>query len=155
MSPDRPDPSDPMIEITKAVSIPENELRFTTSRSSGPGGQNVNKVETRVTLWFDVRSSQSLSLEHKARILRRLGTRINKEGVLRVVSQKTRNQAANRELAVQRFIELLRSALRRRPPRKRTEVPRATRERRLDEKRIVGRKKRRRADKIHPESWET
>ena len=155
MSPDRPDASDPMIEVTKAVSIPESELRFTTTRSSGPGGQNVNKVETRVTLWFDVRGSQSLSPEQKGRVLRRLGTRINKEGVLRVVSQKTRNQAANRHLAVQRFIELLRAALRPRPARKKTDVPPAARQRRLEEKGIAGRKKRRRGEKISPESWET
>ena len=123
-----------MIEITDQVSIPEEELRFTASLSSGPGGQNVNKVSSRVTLWFEVVNSPSLSPEQKELVLRRIGSRIGKDGVLRVISQKTRSQAANRELAVERFIELLRNAVKQVPTRKRTRVSRAAKLRRLEEK---------------------
>jgi ribosome-associated protein len=67
-----------MIEVTDQVSIPEEELRFTASHSSGPGGQNVNKVSSRVTLWFDVANSPTLSPEQKELIMRRLENRIGK-----------------------------------------------------------------------------
>jgi ribosome-associated protein len=73
----------------------------------GPGGQNVNKVSSRVTLWFAVVNSPSLSQEQRDLIMSRLATRIGKDGVLRVVSQQTRSQAANRELTMERFVELL------------------------------------------------
>ena len=79
-----------MIEVTNEISIPEDELRFTASLSSGPGGQNVNKVNTRVTLWFDVVNSPSLSPEQKELIASRLLSRISKDGLLRVISQQTR-----------------------------------------------------------------
>jgi len=123
-----------MIRITNRISIPEEELSFTASLSSGPGGQNVNKLNTRVTLRFDLANSPSLSPEDKALIAIRLGTRIAKDGILRVVSQSTRSQHANRELAVERFAELLKSALKRAPVRKETRVSKAAKERRLEEK---------------------
>jgi ribosome-associated protein len=100
-----------MIEILPGVAIHEGELTFTASRSGGPGGQNVNKVATRVTLRFDVADSPSLSPDQKARILERLATRINKGRILQVVSQRHRTQAANRRAALERFAELLRCAL--------------------------------------------
>jgi ribosome-associated protein len=123
-----------MIEISNEISIPDEELRFTASLSGGPGGQNVNKVNTRVTLWFDVANSPSLSQEQKELITSRLGSRMSKEGVLRVISQQTRSQAANRELALERFVELLRSALKQTPIRKKTRVSRGAKLRRLEEK---------------------
>jgi ribosome-associated protein len=123
-----------MIEITNQLSIPENELRFTASLSGGPGGQNVNKVSSRVTLWFDVVSSSSLSPEQKDLVMRHLATRIGKDGVLRVISQQTRSQLENRELAVERFVELLREALRQVPIRKKTRVSKGAKLRRLEEK---------------------
>ncbi len=137
-----------MIEIDRQLSIPEEELRYITSRSSGPGGQNVNKVETRVTLLFDLDASPSLDDEQKERLRRRLRTRINREGVLRVVAQKHRTQGANREAARERFVELLRRALARAPRRKPTRVPAAVRERRLEEKRRRGRLKRERREPV-------
>jgi ribosome-associated protein len=94
------------MQVTDTLSIPEEELRFKASRSSGPGGQNVNKLNTRMTLLFDVRNSPSLSQEQKESIQRRLATRINHEGVLRVVCQRHRTQAANRRGATQRFVEV-------------------------------------------------
>src|SRR3954454_22965189 len=101
-----------MIAIDDNLSIPEEEVTFTTSRSGGPGGQNVNKLETRVTLRFDLAGSTVLSEEQKARLRERLATRITKDGVLHVTSQRHRTQGANREAAVERFAELLRESFR-------------------------------------------
>ena len=92
-----------VVRLTDTLEIPDGELAFTTSRSSGPGGQNVNKVDTRVTLLFDVAGSPSLSQEQKDLLRARLAGRINKDGVLRVVSQRHRTQSANREAVVDRF----------------------------------------------------
>ena len=125
---------DSQINITEKLSIPLNDLRFTFSRSGGPGGQNVNKVNSRVTLWFDVANSPSL-LDHQKELIRdRLPTRINKDGVLRVVSQKHRTQASNREEAVKRFVSLLGESLQEALPRRKRAVSMTARERRLDEK---------------------
>jgi len=85
-------------------------------------GQHINKVSTRVTLWFDVVTS--LSQEQRDLVMRRLASRIGKSGVLRVISQQTRSQAANKELAIERFVELLRYAVRQVPLRKKTRVSR-------------------------------
>lgn len=122
------------IKIVDRLAISISELKFTASRSSGPGGQNVNKVNTRVTLWFDVVNSPSL-LDHQKELIRNsLPTRINKEGILRVVSQKHRTQATNREEAVERFTSLLQESLQEALPRMETKIPKALKERRLDEK---------------------
>ena len=137
-----------VIEINDRLSIPEDELSFAASRSSGPGGQNVNKVNTRVMLRFDVAGSPSLSEWQRARIRARLTTRVTKAGVLVVASQRHRTQPANRRAAVERFAELVRDALRRRPVRKKTRPPRAANEHRLDAKKRRGRLKRARAKQI-------
>jgi ribosome-associated protein len=140
-----------MLEIGGGLAIPQEELRFTASRSGGPGGQNVNKVSTRVTLWFDVAGSPSLTAEQRSLIRSRLATRISREGMLRVVSQQTRSQAANREAAVDRFVALLRGALARPRPRAKGRIPEAARRERLEEKRRRARIKRGRSAKT---SWE-
>lgn len=123
------------ITVNPRLTIPEREVSFETSTSSGPGGQNVNKVETRVTLLFDLAASESLEPEHKQKIRNRLATRINKAGVLRVVSQKHRSQSANRQAATERFAALLAEALEETPRRKKTRPSRAARRRRLKKKR--------------------
>ncbi len=123
-----------MIEITDKVLVAEHELVFKTSRSGGPGGQNVNKLNTRVAVLFDVVNSPSLSDEHKQQVRSRLSTRMDKHGVLRVVSQKHRSQEANRQAAVERLQELLQEALKPRPIRKKTKTPAAARENRLKAK---------------------
>lgn len=123
-----------MIEIDDKTQIDESELSFKASRSSGPGGQNVNKLNTRMTLRFDVAGSASLSDEQKRRVRSALSTRIDKQGVLRVVSQRFRSQEGNRQAAIERFVQLVGEALAPRPVRKKTKVPRAARERRLAEK---------------------
>lgn len=137
-----------MTKITDYLSIPDEELRFTASLSSGPGGQNVNKVHTRITLWFDVVNSPSLSQEQKDLLMSRLGSRISKEGVLRVISQQTRSQMVNREAAVARFVALLHTALQQENPRKKTRVSRAAKLRRLAEKRRRGFLKRGRSHRV-------
>jgi ribosome-associated protein len=131
-----------MIEILDGLAIPDEELTFVFSRAGGPGGQNVNKVATRVTLLFDVAGSRGLTPDQKERILSRLATRVSRAGVLRVVCQTARSQAANRALAIERFAALLRSALRREKPRTATRVSAAEKERRLAEKRLRARLKR-------------
>jgi ribosome-associated protein len=136
-----------MIEINKDISIREDELVFKFSRSGGPGGQNVNKLNTRVTLSFDVANASSFSDEQKKRIFRRLATRVDKNGVLKVVSQKYRTQKANRNAATERLAELLREALRKRRIRKKTKAPAWAKERRLEEKKRRGRIKRQRTEK--------
>jgi ribosome-associated protein len=118
--------------------IAEHELRFTYSRSSGPGGQNVNRVETRVTLLFDLDASPSLSAEQKRRVRTRLATRINKDGVLRIVSQRYRTREGNRRAALERFEELLTEACRPERPRRKTRATKAAKRRRLESKRKRG-----------------
>ena len=134
-----------MIRITDQLSIPKDELKFTASRSSGPGGQHVNKVSTRVTLRFNVPNSPSLTAEQKHLIFDHLATRINKEGVLRVVCQRTRSQAANKALALERFVDFLQQAFRPRVQRKPTKISPAGKERRIDEKKRRSQVKRGRA----------
>ena len=136
-----------MIAVRPGIEIDEREISYVTSRSSGPGGQNVNKVESRVTLLFDLDASAALDAGQKARIRERLATRVSKAGVLRVVSQKHRTQQANRQLATERFRELLEQALREEPPRRPTRVSKAARRRRLESKRRRGELKRRRRDR--------
>jgi len=130
-----------MIEITPELSLPEAEVVVTASRSGGPGGQNVNKVATKVTLTFDVAASPSLAPEQREHILARLATRISRDGVLRVSSQVHRTQSANRAQALARFAELLRWALAEDPPRRPTRPPRAAREHRVADKRLRSRVK--------------
>jgi ribosome-associated protein len=134
-----------MIPIDDTLAISEEEVSFATSRSGGPGGQNVNKLETRVALRFDLAGSSSLSEEQKARLRERLATRITKDGILQVTSQRHRTQGANREAAVERFAELLRDNLREEAPRKKTRPSRAAKARRLDSKRRQSQRKKDRA----------
>lgn len=92
------------------------------------------EVSSRITLWFDVVNSSSLSPDQKELILRRLQNRIGKDGMLRVIFQQTRSQAANREVATKRFSELLHDTLKQVPKRKRTKVSRAAKLHRLEKK---------------------
>ncbi len=122
------------IQITKNVAISVSELSFRFSRSRGPGGQQLNKADTRVELLFDVARSPSLTEEQRQIILRRLANRIDSHGVLRVVSQETRSQQRNRERAIERFRTLLSQALTPRKKRVATTPSRSARERRLRQK---------------------
>ncbi len=133
--------------MNRGILIPEDEIVFKFSRGGGPGGQNVNKVNTRVTAFFDAANSRSFSDEQKERILRRLANRADKDGVIRVVSQQHRTQRANREAAVERLEELLRGALKKKKIRKKTRVPEAARRERLEKKKRRGFLKRQRAER--------
>ncbi|MFW6323787.1 MAG: alternative ribosome rescue aminoacyl-tRNA hydrolase ArfB [Desulfovibrionales bacterium] len=130
-----------MIFINENLLIPENELEFTASRSSGPGGQHVNTSSTRITLRFDIAGSPSLTDHQKKMLMNRLSSRISKKGELILDSQETRSQAENRDRVIARFARLLQNALRRRPVRKRTRPTRAKKEQRLQNKKIHARKK--------------
>ncbi len=134
-----------MIEINRNVSIGEEELEFRVSRSGGPGGQHVNKTNTRVAVYFDVRASENLSGGQKRRILTKLRTRADKKGVVRVVSQKHRSQKANRDAAVDKLVSLLAEALKRPKPRKKTKKPYRAVRKRLDEKKKRSKLKKQRA----------
>jgi ribosome-associated protein len=136
-----------MIEIQSGVVIREDELVWRVSRSGGPGGQNVNKVNTRVTLLFDVANCTNLSDVQKQQILTRLASRADKNGVIRVVSQKFRTQGANRDSALERLQELLKEALKEPPIRKKTRIPYAARQQRFEKKRKRSILKRQRAKK--------
>lgn len=114
------------------------EIQFVTSRSGGPGGQNVNKVNSKVELRFDVRNSSLLSDEQKETLLIKLSGKISLEGVLSVVSQRERSQLANKEDAISKFYSLISKALRPVKPRKRTKPTRSSVEKRLTGKRIKG-----------------
>jgi ribosome-associated protein len=124
-----------MISITARIAIPEAEIDFVASRSSGPGGQHTNKASTRVTLRFNIATSSALTDEQKARIRAKLRTRIGKDGILRVTAQTNRSQTVNRELALERFAALLRQALARKSPRRPTAPTAESRARRLESKR--------------------
>jgi ribosome-associated protein len=140
-----------MVHVLESLDIPEGELEFTTSRSSGPGGQNVNKLSTRVSLLWDVEASASISAEQRELLLSRLPGRINRQGVLRVVSQRHRTQLANREAAVRRFAELVGEALTEAPKRIPVRVPASVERRRLEDKRRRSRLKRERTAELDAE----
>jgi ribosome-associated protein len=139
------------MKINDNVDIPDDELTFTASKSSGPGGQYVNKVNTRITLWFNLTASPSLSDDQKNRIQTHLSTRISKTGVFRVIAQSSRSQIANKELATQRFVELIKEALQENPPRRKTKIPSKARQQRIDAKKHRSRFKKLRSKYISPE----
>jgi ribosome-associated protein len=119
------------ISITHSLKIPAAEFQFKTSRSGGPGGQNVNKLETRVELLFDMTNSPSIPDHIRQRLLTNLSAHLDSSGLLHIVVQDTRSQWKNKQLAVDRFTRLLKSAMVIRKKRIATNPPHTSREERL------------------------
>lgn len=120
----------------------QTELTFKTSRSGGSGGQNVNKVSTKVLLEFDVLNSKFLDDEQRAIIQSKLENKINSEGILQIVSQTERTQLKNKKIALEKFNLLISNCFLVRKERKATKVPKAVKEKRLSDKRIKSELKR-------------
>ena len=123
-----------MIRITDKISIDESEIHESFVRSSGPGGQNVNKLSTAVQLRFDVRHSPSLPSDVAVRLMRLAGRRITKDGVLVLIAQNHRTQERNRAEAQERLIDLIQQAAVRPIPRRATRPTRASKQRRIEGK---------------------
>jgi len=123
-----------MIKVTNSISLNEDELQESFIRSSGPGGQNVNKVESAVQLRFDVRNSPSLPDDVKERLERIAGSRLTNDGVLIITAQRFRMQERNREDALNRLVDLIKQATVRPKPRRPTRPTLASKKRRLEAK---------------------
>ena len=125
-----------MIRITDHISIDEAELEEAFVRSSGPGGQNVNKLSTAVQLRFNVRQSPSLPNDVAIRLMKLAGSRMTKDGVLVIIAQSHRTQERNRADAQDRLVALIREAAVRPVPRRATKPTKASKERRLEGKKV-------------------
>jgi ribosome-associated protein len=136
--------------ITSKLSIPAREITFVYGTSTGPGGQHVNRVATKATLLFDINRSNSLTPLQKQRIHEKLKTRVNKLGVLRVASSKFKSQKNNRQVSIDRFIELIRESIKPVRKRKATKVPYSSKRKRVIAKKNRGETKRLR-NKVQPE----
>lgn len=121
--------------INEWLSIPDELVEVRCSRASGPGGQNVNKVSSRVEVLLNLAQWPDLPPYARAKLEDREHKRISKEGVLRVVCQEGRDQARNRELGMEKLVELIRESLERPPPRRATKPSRAAKARRIEGKR--------------------
>ena len=126
------------LEVTSRLSIPAEELKEEFSRSSGPGGQGVNKLETRVTLVFDFEASQVLTEDQREQIHARLASRITRSGLLRVSCEEARSQHDNRLLVRKRLVAVLQQAFATDPPRIATKRTKASQRRRMESKRRRG-----------------
>lgn len=135
-----------MIEITKAILLNLSEVKFTFITSSGPGGQNVNKVATAVQLRFDVMSSASLPENVKARFMMLFGNRLTGQGELVIKASSFRTQERNKQDAIKRLCMMLRQAAIQPKKRKKTKPTFASKQKRLNSKKIQGRKKSMRRD---------
>jgi len=132
------------LSVTPTVIIPARELRWSATRSGGPGGQNVNKVSSKVDLRFDLANTTALTEPQRARLMALAKNRIDEDGAIQVVVQDTRDQQKNLELARTRLAEMIRACLRPPKARKATRPSLGSKRRRLDDKKKQGEKKERR-----------
>lgn len=131
--------------MDKALAV--QELKFKAVRSSGAGGQHVNKVSTKVELFFDITNSSTLSSEEKERIYRKLGNKLTKENVLQLQCDESRSQHKNKELVIERFLYTIENALKVRKKRRKTKPSRSSIEKRLKAKKKKAQKK---ANRVKP-----
>jgi ribosome-associated protein len=131
----------PTVRVNAQIAIPRREIRFSFVRSSGPGGQNVNKVASKAVLRWPIATSGSLSDELRARLVARLGRRINDRGELVLVSQRYRDQAKNIADCLEKLRTLIADAAQVPKKRKKTRLPTSARESRLRQKRTTSARK--------------
>ncbi len=133
-----------LLAVNEALSIPRSELDMRVSRSSGAGGQHVNKTSSRVEIFWNVLGSRALTDEQRARLREKLASRLTTEGSIRVVASDMRSQSRNRDLAEERLADLVRRALLIPKKRRPTRPTRASKEARLEGKKRLSHKKRER-----------
>jgi ribosome-associated protein len=137
-----------LLAVNESLSIPRTELDVRVSRSSGAGGQHVNKTSSRVEIFWNIVGSRALSEEQRARLREKLASRLTTEGSVRVVASDMRSQSRNRELAEERLADLVRRALVIPRKRRATKPTRAAKEARLDSKKRHSTKKRDRRNTV-------
>jgi ribosome-associated protein len=142
-----PPASGKVLAVNDSLSIPRGELDVRVSRSSGAGGQHVNKTSSRVEIFWNIPGSRALTDEQRTRLLDKLSSRLTTEGSIRVVASDMRSQSRNRDLAEERLAELVRRSLVVPRKRKPTKPTRAAKEARLESKKLHSNKKKTRQDK--------
>ena len=147
MSESAPVAAENLLKVNDALSIPRNELDVRVSRSSGAGGQHVNKTSSRVEIFWNVRGSRALTEEQRARLFERLASRLTTEGSIRVVASDMRSQSRNRDIAEERLADMVRRALLIPKKRRPTRPTRASKEARLEGKKRRSHTKRERQKK--------
>lgn len=115
-----------------------SELKFKAVRSSGAGGQNVNKVSSKVVLSFDLGNSLGLTHDEKELLLSKIATKLTQENVLILTSEEDRSQLKNKEVVVKKFLKVIENGLKIPKERKETRIPRAVKEKRLSTKKVIG-----------------
>jgi len=131
----------PIVQVNSQIAIPRREIQFSFVRSSGPGGQNVNKVASKAVLRWQVATSPSIPDHLRPRLISHLGRRVNDRGELVLASQRYRDQSKNIDDCLEKLCDLVATAVKVRKKRKKTALPRSSREARLRQKRSTGKKK--------------